>query len=79
MLTFKDLELRSKLKSSPPKPSHTNLTAAVDSIAFLPFDGVEQSVKDDVTFLKEHPLVLQETVITGWIHDVKDGKITKIV
>ncbi|KAF8321732.1 carbonic anhydrase [Clavulina sp. PMI_390] len=81
MLTFKDDGLRAAVKSKPPKPSlsSTSVSAAVDSIAFLPFSDLEQSVKDDVLFLKEHPLVLEETAISGWVFDVKDGKINKVV
>jgi carbonic anhydrase len=77
MLTFQDADLREKLKSNPPKPG--NVTSAVDAIAWLPFNNLDQSVKDDVAFLSEHPLVLPETVISGWVHDVKDGKIRKVV
>lgn len=78
MLTFKDSELRSILHDKPPKPN-VLATAAIDSIAFLPFSDLEKSVKDDVAFLKAHPLVLEETKISGWIHDVKDGKISQVV
>jgi carbonic anhydrase len=35
-------------------------------------------VKDDVGFLREHPLVVADTTISGWVLDVKDGKINKV-
>lgn len=80
MLTFHDDALRSKIKADPPKPqAASSVSAALDAIAFLPFGDLEQSVKDDVTFLKEHPLVAADSTITGWIADVKDGKIRKVV
>ncbi|KAF8334127.1 carbonic anhydrase [Cantharellus anzutake] len=78
MLTFQDNSLRDKLKENPPKPN-APIASTVESIAFLAFSNLDQSVKDDVSFLKEHPLVLPETVITGWIHDVKDGSIKQVV
>ena len=79
MLTFHDDALRSKIKANPPKPNNPVSDAAIDAIAFLPFRDLEKSVKDDVEYLKEHPLVVADTTITGWVWDVKDGKITKVV
>lgn len=81
MTTFRDDGLRTLIKSQPPKPSvsNTTISAALDAIAFLPFSDLEASVKEDVAFFKEHPLVKEETVISGWIADVKDGKITKVL
>ncbi|KAJ3486152.1 hypothetical protein NLI96_g4432 [Meripilus lineatus] len=59
-------------------PSNTSL-AVVDDIQFLEFSNLEQSVRDDVQFLKESPLVLPETVISGWVYEVETGKIRQIV
>lgn len=79
MLTFHDDALRSKIKAEPPKPNAvSSVSAALDAIAFLPFSDIDQSVKDDVTFLKEHPLVLAKTKISGYVFDVADGKLRKI-
>lgn len=78
MLTFHDDALRGKIKAEPPKPqAASSVSAALDAIAFLPFSDLDQSVKDDVTFLKEHPLVLAETAISGYVFDVADGKLLK--
>jgi len=79
MLTFHDDALRSKIKASPPKPNNRVSDATIDAIAFLPFPELEKSVKDDVEFLKEHPLVIADTTISGWVWDVKDGKISRVV
>lgn len=79
MLTFRDDALRSKIKANPPKPNSRVSDAAVDAIAFLPFPDLEKSVKDDVEFLKEHPLVAADSAISGWVWDVKDGKLNKVV
>jgi len=78
MLTLHDDALRSKIKSNPPKPNNRVSDAAIDAIAFLPFPDLEKSVKDDVEFLKEHPLVAADTAISGWVWDIKDGEITKV-
>jgi len=78
MLKFKDYHLREKLKANPPK-KNVSVSSAVESISFLTFDDLEQSVRDDVSFLKEHPLIFEDSKITGWIYDVKDGKIRQIV
>ncbi|KAH8100491.1 carbonic anhydrase [Cristinia sonorae] len=76
MLTFSSPQLQKIVKDSDP----TNpALQAVDHIDFLEFGDLEQSVKDDVTFLKESPLVLPETVVTGWVYDVETGKIRQIV
>ena len=71
MLTFKNETLQRNLTEKYP-----NAKQEIESIDFLPFPDLEGSVKDDVKFLKEHPLVLDESTITGWIYDVKTGKVT---
>ena len=72
MLTFTTPQLRKLVKDS--DPSDPSLSA-VDEIDFLEFPELEQSVKDDVEYLKTNPLVLKETVVTGWIYDVTTGKV----
>ncbi|KAF7355740.1 Carbonic anhydrase [Mycena sanguinolenta] len=46
---------------------------------FLEFKNLEESVKEDVAWLKNEPLVLPETTVTGWIYDVKSGKVSQVV
>ncbi|EJD04213.1 carbonic anhydrase [Fomitiporia mediterranea MF3/22] len=74
MLTFKNEDLRNSLKEKYP-----SVTKEIESIDFFPFPQLERSVKDDIEFLKQHPLVLDETTITGWIYDVKTGKVSIIL
>lgn len=76
MLTFATPHLQKLVKDS--DPSNTALHA-VDHIDFLEFGDLEQSVKDDVKFLKDSALVLPETVITGWVYEVETGKVSTIV
>lgn len=69
MLTFSDLDIKAKVRK--------DLNEDVDHIAFLPFGDLKQSVRDDVAFFKKSPLVL-DVPITGYIYDVKTGKIEKV-
>ncbi|KZP01832.1 carbonic anhydrase [Calocera viscosa TUFC12733] len=68
MLTFHDEDIRAKLGNTP----------EAQGIAFLPFGDLEQSVKDDVKYLKEHPLVLKESKISGWIYEVETGRVKQV-
>lgn len=73
MVTFTSPGLKKLVKDS--DPSNPGLEA-VDHIDFLEFSDLEQSVKEDVKFLQESPLVLKETVITGWVYEVETGKVS---
>jgi carbonic anhydrase len=73
MLTFTTPELRKIVKSSTDDPS---VAKAVDSIDFLEFPELEQSIRDDVKYLKENPVILPETEITGWVFEVGTGKVS---
>ncbi|EEB98473.1 hypothetical protein MPER_02009, partial [Moniliophthora perniciosa FA553] len=66
--------LRSIIKAELPQDD-PNATKALNDIEFMEFNDLEGSVRDDVKFLREHPLVLKETSITGWIFRVEDGKV----
>ncbi|KAG5728577.1 hypothetical protein E4T56_gene19617 [Termitomyces sp. T112] len=77
MLTFTTDHLRRIVKEA--DPGNTAIAQAVDQIHFLEFSDLEKSVKDDVEFLKEHPLVLKDTIVTGWIYHVETGKVSQIV
>lgn len=76
MLTFTTPELRNIVKSSTDDPS---VAQAVDNINFLEFSELEQSVREDVTYLKESPLVLPETELSGWVYEVGTGKVNPFI
>ncbi|KAI0803116.1 carbonic anhydrase [Irpex lacteus] len=76
MLTFTTPELREIVKSSTDDPSAAE---AIDKIDFLEFPELEQSVKEDVKYLKESPLVLPETIVTGWVYEVGTGRVRQVV
>ena len=73
MLTFDTPQLRKLVKDS--DPSNPALSA-VDEIDFHEFNGLEESIKADVKFLEENPLVLPGTKITGWVYEVETGKVS---
>ena len=63
-------QIQEKLKAQYP-----HSTREIESIDFLPFSHLEGSVKDDVKFLRNHPLVPNDSVITGWVYEVETGKV----
>lgn len=76
MTSFSTPQLRTLVKESDPQDS---ALAVVDDIDFLEFKDTEQSVKDDVAWLRTNALLLKETPISGWVYDVETGKIQRVV
>jgi carbonic anhydrase len=70
MLTFSNEDLRTKLKQE--------LNADAENIDFLPFKDLEQSVRDDVATLKASPLIPKNITISGFIYDVKSGRLLPV-
>lgn len=54
---------------------HPEHIEAIESIDFLTFADLEPSVKADVEYLKQHPLLVNRTNITGWVYEVETGKV----
>ena len=71
MLTFTTNQLRALVKDA--APGNEAVAQEVDKLDFLEFPKLEDSVKDDVEFLKGNSLVLPDTKITGWTYDVQTG------
>lgn len=70
MLTFTDEVIYDKIKH--------DLHADADHIAFLPFKDLDQSVRDDITFLRSSSLIPESIEIRGFVYDVKTGKLHSI-
>lgn len=70
MLTFSDEVIHGKIRQE--------LHADADHIAFLPFKDLEQSVRDDIAFLRSSPLIPQSIEIRGFIYDVGTGKLQAV-
>ncbi|KAJ7129254.1 carbonic anhydrase [Mycena epipterygia] len=77
MLTFASNDVRSIVKDA--AKGDAVVAARVDAIDFLEFKDLEGSIKEDVAWLKSEPLLLPETTVTGWIYDVKSGKVSQVV
>src|SRR6266567_5592033 len=71
MLTFSNADLRAKLQQ--------DLKTNADHIDFLPFKDLEQSVRDDVATIKASPLVPESVEVSGFIYDVRSGKLLPVV
>jgi len=70
MLTFSNEDLRKKLKQE--------LNADAEHIDFLPFKDLEQSVRDDVATIKNSPLLLKNIEVSGFIYDVRTGRMLPV-
>ncbi|MFZ5622999.1 MAG: beta-class carbonic anhydrase [Gemmatimonadota bacterium] len=70
MVTFSNDSLRRKVRE--------DLGADADTIDFLPFTDVEQSVRDDVAYLRASPLIPPEVPIRGFVYDVRSGRLTEV-
>jgi len=70
MLTFSNEDLRKKLKQE--------LNADAEHIDFLPFKYLEQSVREDVATIKNSPLLLKNIEVSGFIYDVKSGRLLPV-
>lgn len=70
MLTFTDDQIRERLNS--------HLGANADSIAFLPFKDVVQSVKDDLAAYRASTIVRQDIPVRGFIYDVRTGRLAEV-
>ena len=75
MVRFESDQLRKVIKAA--EPGNPAVAEAVDQIDFLTFKNLEESVKHEVKYLQENPLVLKETTVTGWIYDVRTGRVSQ--
>ncbi|CAE6458859.1 unnamed protein product [Rhizoctonia solani] len=74
MLTFSDKDIRDKLTEA----EGPAVAPYVEQIAFLPFSNVEQSIREDVEYIKSHPLVLKDAKVSGWVHEVETGRVRQV-
>ncbi|KAF9650707.1 carbonic anhydrase [Thelephora ganbajun] len=79
MLTFTTPQLREKLKASAEADDGEKIADAVDAIQFLEFSDLDKAVKEEVEYVKVHPLILKETEVTGWVYHVESGKVRRVV
>jgi carbonic anhydrase len=70
MATFTNNDLHAKVKR--------DLGADSSAIDFLPFSDLEESVREDVSFLQSSPLIPGDVTIRGFIYDVKTGRLNEV-
>ncbi len=73
MLTFTDDEMRQRMRETLP-----DSPPLADSIAWMSFRNVEQSVIDDVHIIRSHPLIKKTIPIYGYLYGVDDGRLVEV-
>lgn len=68
--TFQNEEFQEHLK--------TELGVDVSDQDFLPFQDVEESVREDMQLLRECPLIPDDVVISGAVYDVDTGSMREV-
>jgi carbonic anhydrase len=70
MLTFSNRDLREKVRK--------DLGQDTGEFDFLPFQNLDDSVREDIEFLQATQLLDPETLIRGFVYDVKTGKLREV-
>jgi carbonic anhydrase len=70
MLTFSNDGLRTKLRDE--------AGADASDVDFRPFPNLEVSVRKSVRTVRESPLLPDSLEVSGWIYDVKSGRIREV-
>ena len=72
----------------PGGPFKKEASAWSEAIAYQPFtarpneterERIERSVRQDVEYLKSHPLVKPTVSVTGWVFDLHTGKAEQVL
>ena len=70
MLTFSNRDLRDKVQK--------DLGSDTGEFDFLPFQNLEESVREDMEFLLATQLLNPDTLIRGFVYDVRTGKLQEV-
>ncbi|HEX6105710.1 MAG TPA: carbonic anhydrase [Gemmatimonadales bacterium] len=70
MLTFSNRDLREKVRKE--------LGSDTGEFDFLPFQDLEESVREDIEFLTATQLLNPDTLIRGFVYDVRTGKLSEV-
>src|SRR2546423_6950074 len=70
MLTFGNAELQRRLQDA--------FGADASGIDFLPFADLAQSVRDDVAAIRASPFIPADIPISGFIYDVRTGRLQPV-
>lgn len=69
MLTFRDADLQARLREG--------LGEDTDQ-EFLPFSDLDESVREDVASLGRHRLLLRDLPVSGFVYDVRSGRLRRV-
>jgi carbonic anhydrase len=72
MLTFKDEELRSRLRQKTGKD-------ADEPRAFHAFSSLEENLREQIRKIREHPWLPDELVVRGFIYEMRTGALSEVV
>jgi carbonic anhydrase len=70
MLTFSNGDLRGRLREE--------AGADASDVDFRPFSDLEASVRESVRTIRESPLLPDDLEVSGWVYDVRSGRITEV-
>jgi carbonic anhydrase len=70
MLTFTNEQLREQLRR--------DLNADASGVDFLPFSDLDESVREDVETIRSSPLVAEDISVSGFVYDVKSGRLREV-
>ncbi len=71
MLTFSNRDLREKVRE--------DLGSDTGEFDFLPFKDLDDSVREDIEFLQATQLLNPDTIIRGFVYDVRTGRLREVV
>ncbi len=70
MLTFTNDQLQDMLRN--------DLNADASGIDFLPFSDLDESVRQDVQTIRSSPLIPDDITVSGFVFDVKTGRLREV-
>lgn len=70
MLTFSNEQIREMLAN--------DMGADASAIDFLPFGDLEASVREDVATVRSSPLIPNDIPVSGFIYDVRTGRLAAV-
>ena len=71
MLTFSNEDAKAALRANGGKVG--------DSFDFQPFGELDTAIRRDVEFLTGHEAFPKDVAVSGWIYDVTNGRVSRVV
>ena len=71
MLTFTNEEIREQLRR--------DFDADASAIDFLPFSDIDQALREDVERIQASPLLPADIPVSGFVYDVRTGRLRRVV